>query len=463
MADDTYPRGYRPGGRGSTGAGGSSVDPLTELARLIGQSDPFAVEGQHRPNSRPPDVRRQAAEWRTEPQPDDPHDEVAPRYHDDDAGHAAPYSASDSYDERGGAHGDQLDDEGYGGAPYQDQGYGADGQDYPSGQFAADEEPGHPDDMAGFYDEAPPRRRGWVVTAGIFLGLALVGAGVAVAYHKVFVTGQPSIIAREPGPTKIIPNQNADSRTNKRVDRIASGGQDERLVSNEEQPIALPDTARSTPAPGSNLGIALPPSPGVAPGQPSPAADTAASGTAPGGAGPRKIRTVPIKVEGSPAETPAPAAAPAAPPIAARPTPASATAARAPAMPQSPPPAAAAPSGPLSLTPPDARHEPAATPARTAALAPRPPAPKPESGGASGYYVQVTAQKSEAEAESSFRGIQSKYASLLGSHEPVIRRKDLGSRGIFYGAQVGPFSHDAAVQLCESLKSAGGPCMVQKN
>ena len=44
-----------------------------------------------------------------------------------------------------------------------------------------------------------------------------------------------------------------------------------------------------------------------------------------------------------------------------------------------------------------------------------------------------------------------------------IKRKDLGSRGVYYGAQVGPFtSRSAAVQLCESLKAAGGTCLVQR-
>jgi cell division protein FtsN len=35
---------------------------------------------------------------------------------------------------------------------------------------------------------------------------------------------------------------------------------------------------------------------------------------------------------------------------------------------------------------------------------------------------------------------------------------------VFYGVQVGPFaSREDAVQLCESLQSAGGSCMIQKD
>jgi hypothetical protein len=83
--------------------------------------------------------------------------------------------------------------------------------------------------------------------------------------------------------------------------------------------------------------------------------------------------------------------------------------------------------------------------------------------GGSGYYVQLSAQKSEEEAKSSFRGIQARHGSLLGGQQVVIRRKDLGGKGVFYGAQVGPFSREAAGKLCEDLKAAGQSCMIQKN
>lgn len=78
--------------------------------------------------------------------------------------------------------------------------------------------------------------------------------------------------------------------------------------------------------------------------------------------------------------------------------------------------------------------------------------------------VQLSAQKSEANAKASFRVLRSKYPSVLGGQELYIKRKDLGGRGVYYGAQVGPFaSRSAAVQLCENLKAAGGSCIVQRN
>jgi cell division protein FtsN len=46
----------------------------------------------------------------------------------------------------------------------------------------------------------------------------------------------------------------------------------------------------------------------------------------------------------------------------------------------------------------------------------------------------------------------------------VIRRAELGDKGVYYRAMVGPFtSVEQATELCSSLKAAGGQCVVQKN
>jgi len=486
MADDTYSRGYRndPAGRG--GAAGPAVDPLTELARLIGQSDPFAAVEPRRPNPRPAEPNRQPADWQAEPPRHDQgqdrdqdrgqdrdHDQGYDRDHD--RGHDAAHDhALDHYDDRAAQDArygadrrdfppeyDRQDDQapadqgyyddphdGYPEQAYEDYRGGAPHEDM--GGYAADPHGEHPDDPSRFYDDEPPppRRRGWMLTAAGLIGLAIVGAAAAVAYQKVFREGAPSIITRDPGPNKIIPSsQNADGRTNKRVDRIATGAPDERMVSREEQPVALPDTTRSAPGFGQGAG-------GVPLTAPSPPpADTGSAGAPDAGPAPRKIQTVRV-----PPDAPtAVAVAPRQPPSRA------ATAAQAPSQsaplpiaPQAPPPSPQG--GPLSLSP-QSQVATAAPPPRAAARAPATAAA--EAG--SGYYVQLTAQRSEEEAQSSFHGIQAKYENLLGAHQPVIRRKDLGAKGIFFAAQVGPFSRESAVGLCESLKSAGASCMLQKN
>jgi hypothetical protein len=81
-----------------------------------------------------------------------------------------------------------------------------------------------------------------------------------------------------------------------------------------------------------------------------------------------------------------------------------------------------------------------------------------------GFMVQLFSGKSEAEARKQFRALQGKYPSALGGVRPAIRRADLGDHGVFYRAQVGPFSTaDLANQFCYNLKSVGGKCIVQRN
>ena len=74
-----------------------------------------------------------------------------------------------------------------------------------------------------------------------------------------------------------------------------------------------------------------------------------------------------------------------------------------------------------------------------------------------GYAVQVSSQHNEADAQASFRSLQAKFPQQLGGRQPLIHRVDLGAKGIYYRAMVGPFgSADEASQLCSSLKAAGG-------
>ena len=84
------------------------------------------------------------------------------------------------------------------------------------------------------------------------------------------------------------------------------------------------------------------------------------------------------------------------------------------------------------------------------------------SGG--GYAVQITSQRTAAEAQASFRELRARFPNQLGGREPMIRRADLGAKGTFYRAMVGPFaSSEQAAELCSGLKAAGGSCIVQRN
>jgi hypothetical protein len=78
--------------------------------------------------------------------------------------------------------------------------------------------------------------------------------------------------------------------------------------------------------------------------------------------------------------------------------------------------------------------------------------------------VQVSSQKSEAEAQSAFRSLQAKFPTQLGGRQLQILKADLGAKGTYYRAAVGPFGNaNEAAELCSSLKSAGGQCLIQRN
>src|ERR1700693_424764 len=165
MADDTYSRGYRndPHARGGAGAPGQATDPLTELARLIGQSDPFAPDAGHRPDGRATDPH--APDWRNDPPRSDPHYENMAAY-DGLGGTPDPQQASEPYAGSGyratggqALPADPHHDPGYGDSREAHDGYGA-----PFG--ATQHAQGQDEDDGRFYDDPPsPRRRGGLITA----------------------------------------------------------------------------------------------------------------------------------------------------------------------------------------------------------------------------------------------------------------------------------------------------------
>jgi cell division septation protein DedD len=106
---------------------------------------------------------------------------------------------------------------------------------------------------------------------------------------------------------------------------------------------------------------------------------------------------------------------------------------------------------------------PQATPAQPSARGASPAAAgKAAAGG--GYVVQITAQRTRTEAQASFRSLQAKFPKQLGGRTAIVRRADLGAKGIYYRALVGPFaSAGEAGELCGSLKTAGGQCLIQRN
>jgi hypothetical protein len=331
------------------------------------------------------------------------------------------------------------------------------------------------------YDDVPPTRRriGIMAIAGVF-ALAVIGTAGAFGYRALFGTSgtsqPPPVIKADTAPSKIVPaTSSKDTQSSKLInDRVNDRGQGERLVSREEQPVEIKDkqAAAMFPPQGQDTrtGSSGPPQIG--------------SGVV--GSEPKKVRTIAIRpdqagnTEAMPAAAPSPPPARQAAPVQAPP----------PRVANNPPPAAdpepappprqrvapavhqaAAPASrnaPLSLSPdaPAAQARAAAPPVRTAAVAPTQvaPAPATSGGGGGNYAVQISSQRSEADAQAAFRSLQGKFPGQLGSRQPLIHRVDLGDKGIYFRAMVGPFaSAGEAGELCSSLKAAGGQCIVQRN
>ena len=452
MADDSRLRSYRtndPYGRAAEPAQpeASIRDPLAELARLLGQSDPFADFGQAKRSSREAhDAPATApADWQVAaaPEPQFAAGDSSQRWADYSA---APQSSESRFHDDADPTADHED--GY----YADERAADDGRQEPE-YYEGDDVPLDPHEDAT-YDDPPRARRSRLATALTIIGCAVLGTAGAYAFRSY--NGSPSatqappvITADTSTPTKIVPA--GDPQSGKAVqDRLANVDK-EQIVSKQEEPVTLKDLA--------NQASARVPAAPVASGQGASAAQPSA-GAPTGSNEPKKIRTVTIRADAGDLSG-RPVTSPAAPAQAVAPAPA-ATAPR-----QATPPAApkaAAPArnaGPISLEP---QAEPApATRTRTAAAPPIATRATPDTTESTvdGFMVQLSSQKTEAEAQSAFRSLQTKFPTELGGLQPVVRRADLGSKGVFYRTMVGPFaSAQEASQFCASYKAAGGQCVV---
>jgi hypothetical protein len=243
-----------------------------------------------------------------------------------------------------------------------------------------------------------------------------------------------------------------DGAAAKTPDRMVPGDGGEKIVSREEAPVDV--NSRSGPRvvfPPLNPNGSPPSVASVSPAAPPPA--TAANGSLPNNE-PRKVKTLAVKGDADNGGVPAGVAQ-------AKPAPAARTAAPAPApaaAPRNPSSANASANGPLALTP-QGGAAPDPAPTRVAATGQAQAAPS-----GVGYLVQVSSQKNEADALASYRALQGKYPSVLGTRSASIRRADLGDKGVVYRSMVGPFgSQEEAAQLCGNLKTAGGQCVILRN
>jgi hypothetical protein len=452
-----------PAGRG---------DPLAELARIVGQDDPYQkLLG--------PAPAQHAGRAQIQFPP------ASPSLHDerDDAAYE-PHYTEDAYEDT-----------------------------YPS------------EEQEDLVPLEPRRsRKGLIAVAGV-LGVAVVAVGGALVFGGgggFIPAGEPPVIAAAEGPVKVqpqtpggveIPNQN------KQIYERAASETQTRVVNREEQPVDVRQAVRAA---------AVSPEPLATTAAPTPAQNALVSSLGE----PRRVRTVSIRPDGSSISDAAPsasvgAAAPAAPsatPTAAGQTPpapprgalpslalpagAAGPASSVPAGPHSPAPSAAsapapaapapapvaqpgpaspAPAAPSTVAtpaprpaattptaPPASPPQPSATPApaRVAAASPNAPmpitpgataalSPAPAAAPSGGWAVQLGVRSSEGDARAAFAQFQAKYPELKGE-SPIIRQAEVNGSTI-YRVRVGPLSKDEASSLCSKLQGSGGQCFVAKN
>ena len=76
----------------------------------------------------------------------------------------------------------------------------------------------------------------------------------------------------------------------------------------------------------------------------------------------------------------------------------------------------------------------------------------------SGYVAVLSSKKSRMDAMKAYASLDQKYRDMLASSTFDVQEADLGDKGVWYRAVVGPpRSYDGAKKICEDLKSAGHP------
>lgn len=353
------------------------------------------------------------------------------------------------------------------------------------------------DDLKGLIDRRRPPIG--LIAGGALLAVVAIAGGAALFLMNTGPGADgPIIVAAESGPFKITPDpvDTGPDEPNKliydRVDGSSDGGQEVVVL----QPGAEVPLDRSADPNDNPIARVILPD-GITGGGP-PSASDGADGldVAPEALdlGPRRVRTVVVRpdgtivsntTEGNSGAEPALALEPDPPPVtdndtlavagsganggselAITPNPPPLPAAPAPQQPA----LALAPQQPVPVTPQPAPPRPATpAPAQTTAAAPssgpldlsQPASSSP--AGSGGMLVQISSQRSEDAARATFRDLKARYPGILGPFDVNIQRADLGDRGIYYRVRVGPFSPSDAQRLCDDLKAVNGDCILSRS
>ena len=316
------------------------------------------------------------------------------------------------------------------------------------------------------------KSRSMFMVGSALLGAVALGGALAFAYKQsggaMGGGAQPPVVQADSRPVKEAPQQAGGKdfpHKNKLIyERLQNGDQPEaeRIVPRQEDSPcrrcrAAAPTAAPQPAPGAPPQVATVDDPNAADG------------------GPRRVKTLMVRPDGSVMPPPAQAAAGRTRRRRVqRPAPQQQMAAAEPAMPAAMPHAAyQAHAGPGTGQPVAEAAAPAPAPAPVAAdpqpVAAIPAKPKvaaadaaPAPAKPSQYVVQVGSKQNQTEALATFADMQQKYPTLLASYRPMVQKADLGAKGVWYRLRIGPIvDKNAATKLCGQLKSQGHPdCLV---
>lgn len=110
---------------------------------------------------------------------------------------------------------------------------------------------------------------------------------------------------------------------------------------------------------------------------------------------------------------------------------------------------------------------PAAAPTPTPAPAPAPAetevaaAPAAEPATDSGIRLQLASVPNESDVDGEWKRLKKRIGAPLAGLDLHVERADLGSKGIYYRLQAGPFAdRSAATSACQDIKAAGGDCLI---
>jgi hypothetical protein len=81
---------------------------------------------------------------------------------------------------------------------------------------------------------------------------------------------------------------------------------------------------------------------------------------------------------------------------------------------------------------------------------------------AGSYVIQIASLPSEAEAQSSYNKLSSKFSSVIGGRGVDIRRAEIKNKGTYYRVRIPAGTKQEAAALCGQYKKAGGSCLVSK-